>query len=100
MRLSRRDVLLAAGTVVAPFLALKSAQAAVPRLRVRGVDSIADLEERLDFVGLRDQRREELGLVRPAVAQCHRTADHLLTQTRPSCLRWTVPPEGAGALMT
>jgi galactonate dehydratase len=38
MRLSRRDVLLAAGTVVAPFLALKSAQAAVPRLRVRGVD--------------------------------------------------------------
>jgi galactonate dehydratase len=40
MRLSRRDVLLAAGTAVAPLLALSGAEAAVPRLRVRGVDLI------------------------------------------------------------
>lgn len=38
MKLSRRDVLRTAGTVVAPFLALNGARAAVPRLRVRGVD--------------------------------------------------------------
>jgi galactonate dehydratase len=39
MRLSRRDVLLTTGAAVfAPLLALKSAAAAVPRLRVRGVD--------------------------------------------------------------
>lgn len=38
MKLSRRDVLRTAGTVVGPFLALNGARAAVPRLRVRGVD--------------------------------------------------------------
>jgi galactonate dehydratase len=38
MRFSRREFLLTAGTVAAPFLAFTAAHAAVPRLRVRSVD--------------------------------------------------------------